>query len=33
VVYLPYEATAMLASLGGIREMLAGPTDKGEKRG
>jgi len=26
VVYLPYEATAMLSSLGGIREMLAGPS-------
>src|SRR5438552_89 len=26
VVYLPYEATGVLASLGGIREMLAGPT-------
>jgi hypothetical protein len=24
VVYLPYEATGVLASLGGIREMLAG---------
>jgi regulator of protease activity HflC (stomatin/prohibitin superfamily) len=29
VVYLPYEATGVLASLGGIREMLQGP----EKRG
>src|SRR2546425_11849512 len=29
VVYLPYEATGVLASLGGIREMLAsGPSDK-----
>jgi regulator of protease activity HflC (stomatin/prohibitin superfamily) len=25
IVYLPYEATGVLASLGGIREMLAGP--------
>src|SRR2546422_8620572 len=32
VIYLPYEATGVLASLGGIREMLAGPPDKGEKR-
>src|SRR5690349_4743073 len=32
VIYLPYEATGVLSSLGGIREMLAGPTDKGEKR-
>src|SRR6266480_2753477 len=32
VIYLPYEATGVLASLGGIREMLAGPTDKGDKR-
>src|SRR6266545_3366876 len=31
VIYLPYEATGVLASLGGIREMLAAP-DKGEKR-
>ena len=31
VVYLPYEATAMLSSLGGIREMLAGPS--GERKG
>src|SRR5947207_1422827 len=31
VVYLPYEATGVLASLGGIRDMLAGTT--GEKRG
>jgi len=30
VVYLPYEATGVLASLGGIREMLAGPA--GRKR-
>ncbi len=31
VVYLPYEATGVLSSSGGIREMLApGP---GEKRG
>ena len=29
VVYLPYEATGVLASLGGIREMLAGPERKG----
>ncbi|MGE5743829.1 MAG: SPFH domain-containing protein, partial [Gemmatimonadota bacterium] len=29
VVYLPYEATGVLSSLGGIREMLQGP----EKRG
>lgn len=28
VVYLPYEATGVLASLGGIREMLAGPERK-----
>jgi len=29
VVYLPYEATGVLASLGGIREMLAaGPSDR-----
>jgi regulator of protease activity HflC (stomatin/prohibitin superfamily) len=29
VVYLPYEATGVLSSLGGIREMLAsGPSDK-----
>jgi hypothetical protein len=29
VVYMPYEATAMLGSLGGIREMLApSPSDK-----
>src|SRR5437667_448636 len=27
VVYLPYEATGVLASLGGIREMLAGPSE------
>src|SRR5690348_17525034 len=33
VVYLPYEATGVLSSLGGIREMLAGPPEKGEKRG
>ena len=32
VIYLPYEATGVLSSLGGIREMLAGPPDKGEKR-
>src|SRR5436189_163958 len=32
VIYLPYEATGVLSSLGGIREMLAGPSDKGEKR-
>jgi hypothetical protein len=25
VVYLPYEATGILGSLGGIRELLAGP--------
>jgi regulator of protease activity HflC (stomatin/prohibitin superfamily) len=29
VVYLPYEATGVLASLGGIREMLVGPNPKG----
>jgi regulator of protease activity HflC (stomatin/prohibitin superfamily) len=29
VVYLPYEATGVLASLGGIREMLQGPERKG----
>jgi regulator of protease activity HflC (stomatin/prohibitin superfamily) len=29
VVYLPYEATGVLASLGGIREMLMGPGAKG----
>jgi regulator of protease activity HflC (stomatin/prohibitin superfamily) len=29
VVYLPYEATGVLASLGGIREMLAGPDKRG----
>jgi len=29
VVYLPYEATAVLSSLGGIREMLQGPEKKG----
>ena len=29
VVYLPFEATGVLSSLGGIREMLtAGPSDK-----
>src|SRR5438093_345854 len=28
VVYMPYEATGVLGSLGGIREMLAGPTEK-----
>src|SRR5438876_269712 len=33
VIYIPYEATGVLSSLGGIREMLAGPTDKGDKRG
>src|SRR5213076_3409962 len=27
VIYLPYEATGVLSSLGGIREMLAGPTE------
>src|SRR5256885_1139233 len=32
VIYVPYEATGVLSSLGGIREMLAGPSDKGEKR-
>src|SRR5881296_627 len=32
VIYLPYEATGVLSSLGGIREMLAGPAEKGEKR-
>jgi len=26
VVYLPFEATGVLSSLGGIREMLAGTT-------
>src|SRR5436309_1200698 len=30
-IYLPYEATGVLSSLGGIREMLAGTT--GEERG
>lgn len=29
VVYLPYEATGVLSSLGGIRELLAGAPDKG----
>jgi regulator of protease activity HflC (stomatin/prohibitin superfamily) len=29
VVYLPYEATGVLSSLGGIREMLQGPEKKG----
>ena len=29
VVYMPYEATGVLSSLGGIREMLAGPERKG----
>jgi len=29
VVYLPYEATGVLASLGGIREMLVSPPPKG----
>jgi regulator of protease activity HflC (stomatin/prohibitin superfamily) len=33
VVYLPYEATGVLSSLGGIREMLAGPAESREKRG
>ena len=28
IVYLPYEATGVLSSLGGIREMLAGPERK-----
>src|SRR5258706_10164518 len=28
VVYMPYEATAMLSSLGGIRDMLMGTVDK-----
>ena len=28
VVYMPYEATAMLSSLGGIRDMLMGGADK-----
>src|SRR3989449_535914 len=34
VVYLPYEATGVLASLGGIREMLAGPAaeEKGRRK-
>src|SRR5438034_465538 len=32
VIYVPYEATGVLSSLGGIREMLAGPSDKGEER-
>src|SRR2546428_469656 len=27
VIYLPYEATGVLSSLGGIREMLAGPAE------
>ena len=31
VIYLPYEATGVLSSLGGIREMLAGTTQ--EKKG
>ena len=31
VVYMPYEATGVLSSLGGIREMLTGPI--GEKKG
>ncbi len=29
VIYLPYEATGVLASLGGIREMLTGPDKRG----
>lgn len=29
VIYMPYEATGVLASLGGIREMLVGPVPKG----
>ena len=29
VIYLPYEATGVLSSLGGIREMLQGPEKKG----
>jgi regulator of protease activity HflC (stomatin/prohibitin superfamily) len=29
VVYLPYEATGVLSSLGGIREMLTGPDKRG----
>jgi len=29
VIYMPYEATGVLASLGGIREMLVGPNPKG----
>ncbi len=29
VIYMPYEATGVLASLGGIREMLVGPSPKG----
>jgi regulator of protease activity HflC (stomatin/prohibitin superfamily) len=29
VIYMPYEATGVLASLGGIREMLTGPVSKG----
>src|SRR5579884_2108265 len=33
VVYLPYEATGVLSSLGGIREMLAGPAESRGKRG
>jgi regulator of protease activity HflC (stomatin/prohibitin superfamily) len=33
VVYLPYEATGVLSSLGGIREMLAGPPESREPRG
>ncbi len=27
VIYLPYAATGVLSSLGGIREMLAGPSE------
>src|SRR5581483_8264299 len=33
VVYLPYEATGVLSSLGGIREMLAGPAAGRGQRG
>ena len=29
IVYMPYEATGVLSSLGGIREMLAGPERRG----
>src|SRR6266511_144357 len=28
VIYMPYEATGVLSSLGGIRDMLIGPTEK-----